>query len=110
MKISDAVPLLGFEVLTMPSPDEEVTGGYTGDLLSWVMGRARAGQIWITIMTNINIIAVASLSGVSAVVVAEENTVPADVIEKASEQGINLLLSRCPAFDTALAVGRILGM
>jgi hypothetical protein len=47
--------------LNLSDGEKEITGGYTGDLLSWVMGRASCGNAWITIMSNINIIAVASL-------------------------------------------------
>lgn len=106
MKISELAERLGLEVLAQPSPDAEVIGGYVGDLLSWVMGRAEAGQLWITIMTNINILAVASLSGVSAIVVAEGSAIDREVIDKAAEQGINLFRTARSAFDTAVAVGR----
>ena len=57
--------------LTCPDPERVVTGGYVGDLLSWVMGRARSGQAWITIMSNINTVAVASLADVACVILAE---------------------------------------
>ena len=52
MKISEATEKLGYEIVTMPEPDIEVEGGYAGDLLSWVMGRAESGNIWVTIMSN----------------------------------------------------------
>ena len=56
-----------FNVLTMPEPEREINGVYIGDLLSWVMGKAQYDNVWITIMSNINVIAVASLSDVSCV-------------------------------------------
>lgn len=105
MNIQTIVNELGFEVLALPSPDAEIDGGYAGDLLSWVMGRASEGNIWVTIMTNINIVAVASLVGVSAVVVAEDSEVSPEVIAKANEQGINLLKTDKPVFETVLAIG-----
>jgi len=110
MKVSEFVSSVGLEILSLPSPDLEIAGGYVGDLLSWVMGRAEADQVWITIMTNINILAVASLSGVSAVVIAENAEVADDVIAKAQEQGINLLRSDKSAFDIANLLGRELGI
>ncbi len=110
MNISQLAERLGLEVLAMPQPDAQVSGGYVGDLLSWVMGRAEADQVWITIMTNINILAVASLSGVSAVVVAEGSEIDSEVVSKATEQGINLLRTPCSAFAAAVAVGRELGL
>lgn len=114
MKISELAGRLEdelrLEVLTLPEPDAAVTGGYVGDLLSWVMGRARAGQVWITIMTNVNILAVASLSGVCAVVVAEDCELAPEIIAKATEQGINLLRSPCSAFEITAAIARELGL
>ena len=108
MKIQELATSLGLDVITLPSPDAEVDGCYIGDLLSWVMGRAEEGNIWITIMTNINIVAVASLSGVSAITVAEGLDIPNDVISAANAQNVNILRSKLSSFETALAVGRLI--
>ncbi len=108
MKIKELAMSLGLDVITLPSPDAEVDGCYIGDLLSWVMGRAEEGNIWITIMTNINIVAVASLSGVSAITVAEGLDIPDDVISAANAQNVNILRSKLSSFETALEVGRLL--
>ena len=108
MKISEMTQLLGWEILTMPDPDVEVSGGYVGDLLSWVMGRADAGNAWITIMTNRNIIAVATLAGVSAIVITEQAEIDQSVVSLAQEQGINLVRTAKPSFETACAVGDLL--
>ena len=109
MKISELSEALCLEVLAMPDRDREVRGGYVGDLLSWVMGRAQADDLWITIMTNINVLAVASLSDVSAVVIAEGAEIDEDIVKKAQEQGINLLRSSLPAYETSLAAGKLIG-
>ena len=108
MKIHELAAALGFEIVTLPDPDAEVCGCYTGDLLSWVMGRATEGNVWITIMTNINIVAVASLSGASAITVAEGLELSDDVINAANSQNVNILRSKLPSFETALAVGRLI--
>lgn len=107
MKISEIAEKLSLEVLALPAPDEEVNGCYIGDLLSWVMGRAEAGNVWITIMTNVNIIAVASLSGVSAIIVAENAEISDDVVKTASAQGINLLHSKLPSYETAVSFSKL---
>ena len=104
MKVSELVKVANLEVLAMPEPEREVVGGYVGDLLSWVMGRAQTDNLWITIMTNINVLAVASLSDVSAVVIAEGAEIDADIIRKAEEQGINLLRSKLPSYEISVAV------
>ena len=56
MTIQDFAKQLDFKVLCMPEPEREIDGVYIGDLLSWVMGKAESGNIWITIMSNINIL------------------------------------------------------
>ena len=108
MKISEMAKQLGWEVLAMPDPDMEVTGGYVGDLLSWVMGRAEANNVWITIMSNVNVVAVASLADIGCVLLAEGVTLEADVLAVAEAKGINVLTSDEPIYETALKIGGIL--
>lgn len=106
MKIKDFASEINAEILSLPHPDAEIEGGYCGDLLSWVMGRAESGQVWITIMTNINIVAVASLADVCAILLTEDAEVDASVISKAKEQGINVLRTGMSSFDAAVSVGK----
>lgn len=91
MTVNDFISRLDLEVLHLDDGEREITGGYTGDLLSWVMSRAQSGDAWVTIMTNINVIAVASLTDVACVIIAENAEVAPEIIERAKGQGINLL-------------------
>ncbi len=91
-----------FNVLAMPEPEREINGVYIGDLLSWVMGRAQADNVWITIMSNINVIAVASLSDVSCVLLAEDVTLDNEVLSTAKQKGINILSTPMSAYDAAI--------
>lgn len=91
----------GFDIICMPDGDRQVNGCYIGDLLSWVMGRAREDNAWITIMSNINVVAVASLSDVSCVILAEGVTLDSEVKATAEQKGINVLCSQKPIFETA---------
>ena len=70
------------------------------------MGRAKAGNAWITIMSNINVIAVATLSDVSCVILAEGVTLEEELLKRAEEKGVNVLVSLLPAYETALEVRR----
>ena len=99
MTVNEAISKLGLSVITLPDGERTVEGGYCGDLLSWVMGRARSGQAWITIMSNVNVIAVATLCDPSCIILAEGVTLPQDIINKANDQGINVLRSDIPAFE-----------
>lgn len=91
----------GFESICMPDESREVSGAYIGDLLSWVMGRASEDNAWITIMSNINVIAVASLSDVSCVILAEGVRLDDDIRQTAEQKGVNVLSSTLPAYETA---------
>ena len=84
-----------------------MTGCYIGDLLSWVMGRAQENTMWITIMSNINIAAVASLADVACVVLAEGVVPDEGVKEKCDMQGIIVLGSDKTAYDIAAAYTRL---
>ena len=108
MKISDFAAKINAEILSMPRPNAEISGGYCGDLLSWVMGRAEEGQVWITIMSNINTIAVASLAEVSAILLSENVEIDDGVIAKANEQGINLLRTEMSSFEAAVKLNEII--
>ena len=88
-------------VLRMPEPEREVAGAYVGDLLSWVMGRAKSDNAWITIMSNVNIVAVATLADTSCIILAEGVIPDTDVLDTASAKGVNLLGSELSAFEIA---------
>ena len=101
MKVSELL-LHGFEAVSLPDGDREIVGVYIGDLLSWVMGRAEMDNAWITIMTNVNVIAVASLADTSCVILAEGVELPGDIVQTAQEKGINVLRSDQPIYETAV--------
>jgi len=96
------------EPVVLSEPEREITGVYIGDLLSWVMGKASSGDAWITIMSNVNILAVASLADTACIIVAEDVKLDADVIETAKQKGINILYSGAGIYDTAVWLSQVL--
>lgn len=84
--------------------DREVSGCYVGDLLSWVMARAQAGNVWLTVMGNINAIAVAALTDVSAIVLAEAAELDSDAAQRAEMQGIPVYSCGENLYETAVRV------
>lgn len=104
MTVKELSAKRGFEVLALPSPERAVDGVYIGDLLSWVMGRARENNAWITIMSNVNVIAVATLTDVSCVIFAEGVIPDAELIALANSKNVNLLRSGAAAYETALSI------
>lgn len=102
MTVNELLTRADLTAAALPDGDREVSGVYIGDLLSWVMGRATSGDAWITIMSNRNIAAVATLADTACIILAEGVQPDEGVAELAEEKGINLLLSETSAYDTAL--------
>jgi hypothetical protein len=97
--VSDVVTQLGLNVVTAGvSLEGNVTGGYTSDLLSCVMAGAQTGNVWVTLQSHPNVVAVASLLGLSCVIVTEGSAVEARTIEKAEQEGIPMLTSATDSF------------
>lgn len=102
MKVKELLERLRLEVIAGSNGlDREITWAYMSDLLSDVMGNSRDGNLWITMQTHINVVAVATLKDHSAVVMVSGNRPPDDVIAKADEEGMPLLCTAEPAFDIA---------
>ena len=108
MTLSGLKEALQLTAFALPEEDRTVCGGYAGDLLSWVMGRAEADSAWLTIMSNPNIIAVATLTDVSCVILCEGVVPDAGVAALAAEKEINLLGSESSAFALAAQITSLL--
>lgn len=105
MKVKELAESGKYGIISLPDEEREIDGVYIGDLLSWVMGRANSGNAWITIMSNINIVAVASLADTACIILAEGVAVDESVAETARAKGVNILSSPLPAYETAMALG-----
>lgn len=108
MTVKELAERFGYETVCMPEPEREVTGGYAGDLLSWVMGRAESGDAWVTIMSNLNIIAVASLADPSCIVLSEGVELDEGVRERAEQQLVNILRSKKDTFGVCAEIAAVL--
>ena len=101
MTVTDLQNALSLAAVTLPEGDREAEGVYIGDLLSWVMGRAQADNVWLTIMSNLNIVAVATLSDVSCIILCEGVTLDESVKATAETKGVNILATEGTAYETA---------
>lgn len=108
MKITELAALLDAEIITLPDGDREPESVYAGDLLSWVMGRAEEGALWITIMTNRNVIAVASLHDFACVLITDDAEIDDEFAALAKEKEINVLRTPMSTYEACVKVGRIL--
>ena len=107
MTVFEIRDALGLEPLH-EAEDRPVTGGYAGDLLSWVMGRARSGDCWITIMSNRNVPAVCSLTDAAMVIFAEDVTPDDAAVEAAVANDLNFYRSSLSVFDLCVRVSALI--
>jgi len=109
VKLKDIAEILSLRPLT-PSVglEREVSGGYVGDLLSDVMANSVEGNIWITLQTHVNIVAVAVFKNLSAIVIVNGRMPDSDTMDRAVSENIPILLTGRSAFETAGKLYQIL--
>ncbi|MBO4501134.1 MAG: hypothetical protein J5760_02735 [Clostridia bacterium] len=108
MTVNELTEKLGLEQILVSEGDREIQGAYAGDLLSWVMGRASCGNCWVTIMTNINTLAVASLLDLSCIIICENSEISGDLISAAQAKGLNLLRTGMTEYETCVSLGQVI--
>lgn len=101
MTLQEIIAKLDLKVLTTPRDFSAITpkGGYASDLLSCVMAGAQPDNVWVTLQAHMNVVAVASLREVAAVIITEGAQPEADVLAKATEQGVILLSTSAPSYE-----------
>jgi hypothetical protein len=100
MTLSEISQKLQFEVKAgEESLSREVRGGYVSDLMSDVIANAEEGDLWVTMQTHQNIVAVASMKKVAGIVLVNGRQPEADTARKAVEEGLPVMVSELPAFE-----------
>lgn len=108
MKTAELVAKLGLKVVSGANGlEREITGGYTSDLLSDVIGSAREGNVWITLQTHQNVVAVASLKELAAVIIVKGLNAAEETIRRSNEENIPVLLT---GEDTFTITGKLYGL
>jgi hypothetical protein len=108
MTVQQLTEALSLTVFYIDDPERAVTDGYCGDLLSWVMGKAPMDGAWLTIMSNLNVAAVAALTDVACVILTESVEPDPPLLQKAKMQGINLLGTSLSTYQCAAALAKVL--
>ncbi len=108
MKIKEFAELLNLKVLTAYDEDKDITGCYCGDLLSWVMSKAKEGDVWLTVMGNINAVAVAVLTECACIVLTENASLDDLAKLKAEMQGVCFLQSEKNAYELAVEISKLI--
>ncbi len=108
MTVKQILEGLDLKILNEADTAREVSGVYAGDLLSWVMGHAGEGEILVTIMSNMNVLAVASLLELSLVILSEGVVPDAEFIETARSKGINVATSGLTTYGVCARLAQML--
>ena len=109
MTAKELADKLDLEIIFDSGDDREVSSCYIGDLLSWVMGKAKADSVWVTIMSNVNVAAVATLTDMSAVIFAESVEPDKDLCDKMAKSDALYCKSPLSAYDLAWRIKEALG-
>lgn len=105
MKVAEMVEKFGLTVFSGSAGlENEVTGGYVSDLLSDVMGFAQEGQVWITLQTHQNVVAIASLKDLAAVILVKGFEPDEESVAHSEAEGIPILGTQRPTFEIAGAL------
>jgi hypothetical protein len=99
MRLREVVERLNLDILALGDQEREVRWAYTSDLLSDVMAGAQPGDLWLTIQRHMNIVAVAKLRDLAGIVLAKGHRPAQEVVDKAKEEGIALMVSEDPLFE-----------
>lgn len=108
MKTSDLEEKLGYIPAYREYEVEDITNGFTSDLLSDVMGNAPEDSVLITIQAHKNTVACCSLAGISAVVICSGRKVPEDMIEAAKDEDIAIFTTKDNQFNTSFKIHNLL--
>ena len=109
MKLSEAAAALPMDVLTGELvKDAEISTVYTCDLLSRVMSMSEKDCIWITVLTHLNVVAVAQLADIACVLIPEDIPVPESTVEKAREENINIISTPMSTYESCWKLHELL--
>ena len=108
MTVREFAEKIGLQTAVEADLDREITGGYCGDLLSWVMSRAQSGDCWFTVMGNINAVAVSVLADCACIVLCENAPLDDAAKLKAQQQDVNILFSEQNAYTLSAALSKLL--
>jgi predicted transcriptional regulator len=108
MKVSELVEKLDLKVYSgQKGLDREITGGYVSDLLSDVMGNAGEGEVWITLQVHQNVMAIASLKDMAAVILVNNLEPHENTVRHSDDENIPVLGTHLPTFEIAGKVYQI---
>lgn len=108
MDVKELIEKLDLKVLCGEDFSKNINGCYCGDLLSWVMSRAQEGDVWLTVMGNINSVGVAVLADVACIVLTENAALDADALNRAKQNDVIILQTEKNSYQMAAAISQLI--
>lgn len=108
MKVKELKEKLELTLLCEGDMEKECEGCYSGDLLSWVMSRAKENDIWLTVMGNVNAVAVAVLTDCACIVLTENSALDEEAKQRAIQQGVTILRSDKNAYELSVLISKLI--
>ncbi len=110
MTVKELSESCGFKPIVMHDDGlRVVTDAYACDLLSWVIGRAGEDSALVTVMTNVNVVAVAVMADLSCIVLSEGVSLDDAALKKAEQNGVCVLSSQKTTYQTCIQISKALG-
>lgn len=109
MTVNDLAQQLNLKPLAgLGGNQNKVLTCYAGDLLSWVMGRAQEGSVWLTVMGNVNAVAVATLADCACIVLTENAPLDEAARQRADLQNVPIYSTEANAYEMSVKIARLL--
>ena len=100
--VNELIASGGVNSVFIEDGDRLITGGFATDLLSHGIGNAASGDAWLTVLSNPNIIAPASIADVACIIVCDSTPVTDALKAKCEAMGISLLSTDLPITDMSV--------
>ncbi|HAM63532.1 MAG: hypothetical protein A2Y20_05695 [Firmicutes bacterium GWF2_51_9] len=107
MNIQEVAAHTGWQIVAESQLNPKIEGVFVGDLLSWVMGHAQPGDLWITVQAHANIVAVASLRELAGIVIAHGSEIEEETLQSAKDEGVMILRTPQSAADCVKALATL---
>lgn len=108
MDINELSKALNLEILCGDDLTKQVKGCYCGDLLSWVMSRATDGDVWLTVMGNVNSVGVAVLADIACIILTENASLDDDALARAKQNGVAIFRTDKNSYNMAVAIHELI--
>ena len=108
MTVKELGEKLGLEVVSQGDENANISGCYCSDLLSHCMSNIKSGNVWVTVQANINIVAIAVLTELSCIIIAQNMPIDEKVVQKAAEEGVSVFRSAEAAYELCVKIGNLI--